>query len=109
MYLLTYRLTDSLLSSFRLLFVPLENVNDFLWTALSYPRHRYAVLLPLFGLRLPVVYDTYAYILLTNHSHGRLQPNFLLMRSIGVNVSGQIASVIAGGLILAMVAPMIGG
>ena len=26
--------------------------------------------------------------------------NFLLMRSIGVNVSGQIASVIAGGLIL---------
>ena len=27
--------------------------------------------------------------------------NFLLMHSIGVNVSGQIASVIAGGLILA--------
>ena len=26
--------------------------------------------------------------------------NFLLMHSIGVNVSGQIASVIAGGLIL---------
>ena len=26
--------------------------------------------------------------------------NFLLMQSIGVNVSGQIASVIAGGLIL---------
>ena len=29
--------------------------------------------------------------------------NFLLMHSIGVNVSGQIASVIAGGLILALV------
>ena len=28
--------------------------------------------------------------------------NFLLMHSIGVNVSGQIASVIAGGLILSM-------
>ena len=28
--------------------------------------------------------------------------NFLLMHSMGVNVSGQIASVIAGGLILAM-------
>ena len=28
--------------------------------------------------------------------------NFLLMHSIGVNVSGQIASVIAGGLILAI-------
>ena len=27
--------------------------------------------------------------------------NFLLMHSIGVNVSGQVASVIAGGLILA--------
>ena len=35
--------------------------------------------------------------------------NFLLMRSIGVNVSGQIASVIAGGLILALVKAMIGG
>ena len=30
--------------------------------------------------------------------------NFLLMHSIGVNVSGQIASVIAGGLILNMLA-----
>jgi len=28
--------------------------------------------------------------------------NFLLMHSIGVNVSGQIASVIAGGLILSL-------
>ena len=35
--------------------------------------------------------------------------NFLLMHSIGVNVSGQIASVIAGGLILALVRNMIGG
>ncbi len=35
--------------------------------------------------------------------------NFLLMHSIGVNVSGQIASVIAGGLILALVQGMIGG
>ena len=35
--------------------------------------------------------------------------NFLLMHSIGVNVSGQIASVIAGGLILALVRAMIGG
>ncbi len=33
--------------------------------------------------------------------------NFLLMHSIGVNVSGQIASVIAGGLILALVKAMI--
>ena len=35
--------------------------------------------------------------------------NFLLMHSIGVNVSGQIASVIAGGLILALVQNIIGG
>ena len=35
--------------------------------------------------------------------------NFLLMHAIGVNVSGQIASVIAGGLILALVKAAIGG
>lgn len=35
--------------------------------------------------------------------------NFLLMHSIGVNVSGQITSVIAGGLILALVKARIGG
>ena len=35
--------------------------------------------------------------------------NFLLMHSIGVNVSGQIASDIAGGLILALVKAVIGG
>jgi len=35
--------------------------------------------------------------------------NFLLMHSIGVNVSGQIASVIAGGLILELVKARIGG
>ena len=35
--------------------------------------------------------------------------NFLLMHSVGVNVSGQIASVIAGGLILALVRAMMGG
>ena len=35
--------------------------------------------------------------------------NFLLMHSIGVNVSGQIASVIAGGLILALVKGTLGG
>ena len=35
--------------------------------------------------------------------------NFLLMHSVGVNVSGQIASVIAGGLILALVKAQIGG
>jgi len=35
--------------------------------------------------------------------------NFLLMHTIGVNVSGQIASVIAGGLILALVKTAIGG
>ena len=35
--------------------------------------------------------------------------NFLLMHSIGVNVSGQIASVIAGGLILALAQTRIGG
>ena len=33
--------------------------------------------------------------------------NFLLMYSISVNVSGQIASVIAGGLILALVTPLV--
>ena len=33
--------------------------------------------------------------------------NFLLMHSIGVNVSGQIASVIAGGLILTLVEEII--
>ena len=33
--------------------------------------------------------------------------NFLLMHSIGVNVSGQIASVIAGALILNFVLPLI--
>ena len=33
--------------------------------------------------------------------------NFLLMHAVGVNVSGQIASVIAGGLILTMIGPMI--
>jgi oxaloacetate decarboxylase beta subunit len=33
--------------------------------------------------------------------------NFLLMHSIGVNVSGQIASVIAGGLILALLKGML--
>ena len=33
--------------------------------------------------------------------------NFLLMQSISVNVSGQIASVIAGGLILTLVADLI--
>ena len=35
--------------------------------------------------------------------------NFLLMHSIGVNVSGQIASVVAGGLILSLVKATIGG
>lgn len=35
--------------------------------------------------------------------------NHLLMQAIGVNVSGQIASVIAGGLILALVRSRIGG
>ncbi len=33
--------------------------------------------------------------------------NFILMQSIGVNVSGQIASVIAGSLILSLIPPMI--
>ena len=35
--------------------------------------------------------------------------NFLLMQSIGVNVSGQIASVIAGGIILSIFSHLIGG
>ncbi len=35
--------------------------------------------------------------------------NFLLMHSVGVNVSGQVASVIAGGLILALVKAQMGG
>jgi oxaloacetate decarboxylase beta subunit len=34
--------------------------------------------------------------------------NFLLMHSIGVNVSGQVASVIAGGLILTLVGGVLG-
>ncbi len=34
--------------------------------------------------------------------------NFLLMHAIGVNVSGQVASVIAGGLVLALVKNMLG-
>ena len=33
--------------------------------------------------------------------------NFLLMHTVGVNVSGQIASVIAGGLIMSMILPLI--
>ena len=33
--------------------------------------------------------------------------NFLLMHSIGVNVSGQIASVIAGGMVLNIVMPLV--
>ena len=33
--------------------------------------------------------------------------NFLLMHAVGVNVSGQIASVIAGGLIMTIVGSMI--
>lgn len=35
--------------------------------------------------------------------------NYLLMHAVGINVSGQIASVIAGGLILALVKAQIGG
>ena len=35
--------------------------------------------------------------------------NFLLMHSIGVNASGQIASVIAGGIILNIAAKLMGG
>ena len=35
--------------------------------------------------------------------------NFLLMHAVGVNVSGQIASVIAGGLIMALVGRVTGG
>ena len=35
--------------------------------------------------------------------------NYLLMQAVGVNVSGQLASVIAGGLILALVKAQIGG
>ena len=33
--------------------------------------------------------------------------NFLLMHSVGVNVSGQVASVIAGGLILTLVGALV--
>ncbi len=35
--------------------------------------------------------------------------NFLLMHSIGVNVSGQIASVIAGGIVLSIASKLMGG
>ena len=35
--------------------------------------------------------------------------DFLLMHSIGINVSGQIASVIAGGIILNIAAKLMGG
>ena len=34
--------------------------------------------------------------------------NFLLMHAVGANVSGQIASVIAGGLILSIFGSMLG-
>ena len=45
------------------------------------------------------------------HKLGRAEDhqNFLLMPAVGVNVSGQIASVIAGGLILALVKSTLGG
>ena len=33
--------------------------------------------------------------------------NFILMQAAGANVAGQVASVVAGGLILALVAPMV--
>lgn len=33
--------------------------------------------------------------------------NFILMQAVGVNVSGQIASVIAGGLIISLVSPLV--
>ena len=33
--------------------------------------------------------------------------NFLLMQAAGANVGGQIASVIAGGMILSLVAPLV--
>ncbi len=45
------------------------------------------------------------------HKMGLEEDNskFLLMHSVGVNVSGQVASVIAGGLILALVKAAVGG
>ena len=45
------------------------------------------------------------------HKMGREEDpnNFLLMHAAGANVSGQIASVIAGGLIVSLVQPFIGG
>lgn len=46
-------------------------------------------------------------VLIQNFSHIDLP--MLVMWAIGVNVSGQIASVIAGGLILALVKSAIGG
>ena len=33
--------------------------------------------------------------------------NFILMQSVGVNVSGQIASVIAGGLVISLISPLV--
>ena len=33
--------------------------------------------------------------------------NFILMQAAGANVAGQVASVVAGGLLLAMVAPLV--
>ncbi|MBQ8616953.1 MAG: sodium ion-translocating decarboxylase subunit beta, partial [Clostridia bacterium] len=33
--------------------------------------------------------------------------NFILMQAAGANVAGQVASVIAGGLILAMIGPLV--
>ncbi|MDY2925733.1 MAG: sodium ion-translocating decarboxylase subunit beta, partial [Eubacteriales bacterium] len=45
------------------------------------------------------------------HKMGRDEDpfNYLLMHAAGANVSGQIASVIAGGLLISLVQPLIGG
>ena len=45
------------------------------------------------------------------HKMGRDEDpfNYLLMHAVGANVSGQVASVIAGGLLISLVQPLIGG
>ena len=45
------------------------------------------------------------------HKMGRDEDpfNYLLMHAAGANVSGQVASVIAGGLLISLVQPLIGG
>ena len=51
-----------------------------------------------------VLYEVYTTVYAVSYTHLLKEDNqnFLLMHAVGVNVSGQIASVIAGGMILSL-------